>query len=291
MDLSTDNSMILFGIDGEVYLASELKAERQGKTVTDVVEEQLRSWLQDDGSSEGRTYVVRPGDTLAQIAIELFGDPWQYALIAEYNGITHPSMFYEGQILRIPAIEPLSFGTLVAKEPATRTAAQHFRFPLGKTETPYFRFGSIYPASSRWAGKPHPGVDFHEREGAPVYAIGEGIVLVNQDDSTGYGHYIMIEHTLAESGAQVFSLYGHLAQDASDGSGFSSPAVGTRLRGENIQIGLEGKTGYAGGLAHVHFEVKRTPELELYAMINAHNLRDYFDDPYTFIPQNSFLPV
>ena len=66
---------------------------------------------------------------------------------------------------------------------------------------------------------------------------------------------------------------------------------GTRLRGKNIQIGLEGQTGYAGGLPHVHFEIKKTAELGLYGMINAHNLRDYFYDPYTFIPENRFAAL
>ena len=41
----------------------------------------------------------------------------------------------------------------------------------------------------------------------------------------------------------------------------------------------------------MHFEIKKTSQLGLYAMINAHNLRDFFYDPYTFIPQNAFLPV
>jgi hypothetical protein len=98
----------------------------------------------------------------------------------------------------------------------------------------------------------------------------------------------MIEHTLAGSGAQVFSLYGHLQYDNSD---FQTPAVGTRLKGEDIQIGLEGRTGRAGPWFHVHFEVKRTPELGLYTMITEHNLRDYFYDPYVFLPEHAFLPI
>jgi len=272
--------MILFGIDGEIYDRSEIEAERQGRTVTEVVEEQLRSWLATAGGNGERTYVVQSGDTLVRIAIDLYGDPWKYELIVAYNGITDPDMFYEGLVLRIPALD--SQGEL---------AGRPFRFPLDVTETPYFKFGSLYPPNSKWAGKPHPGVDFHQHEGAPVYAIGEGIVLANKQNPEGYGHYIMIEHTLAGTGNQVFSLYGHLQSDPDDGSGFQSPPVGSKLRGENVQIGLEGQTGYAGGLPHVHFEVKRTPELGLYGMINTHNLRDYFDDPYTFIPQHRFLPI
>jgi murein DD-endopeptidase MepM/ murein hydrolase activator NlpD len=282
MDLSTDNSMILFGIDGEIYDRSEVEAERRGRTVTDVVEEQLRAWLAAVGENGYETYVVQPGDTLVRIAIEFFGDPWKYELIAEHNGITDPDMLYVGRTLLIPRQVP------DPADPPEEPVERPFRFPLDVTETPYFKFGDLYPPSSKWAGKPHPGVDFHQHEGAPVYAIGEGIVLVNKHNPGGYGHYILIEHTLARTGAQVFSLYGHLQSDAENGSGFRSPSVGTRLRGENIQIGLEGQTGHAGGLSHVHFEVKRTSELALYGMINTHNLRDYFHDPYTFIPRNEF---
>jgi murein DD-endopeptidase MepM/ murein hydrolase activator NlpD len=285
MDLSTDKSMILFGINGEIYDRSEAKAEQEGRTVTDVVEEQLRSWLAPGASSRNtrsapQTYVVQPGDTLARIALELYGDPFKYTLLAEHNGISDPDMFYEGLILRIPEIEP--------EAPPHAALSRSFRFPLDRKETSYFKFGSIYPSNSPWAGKPHPGVDFHQGENAPVYAIGEGIVLVNRDNPGGYGHYLMIEHTLAGTGAQVFSLYGHLQYDNST---FRTPAVGTRLRGENIQIGLEGRTGGAGPWFHVHFEVKKTAELGLYTMITEHNLRDYFYDPYEFIPQHAFLPI
>jgi murein DD-endopeptidase MepM/ murein hydrolase activator NlpD len=282
--------MILFGIDGEIYDRSEAIAERKGQTVTEIVEEQLRSWLTQSEENGERSYVVQPGDTLAQIALKFYGDPFKYTLIAERNGITQPEQFYNGLVLWIPSPTP-------AVQPPQAPVGRPFRFPLDKTETSYFKFGSIYPATSQWAGKPHPGVDFHLQEGAPVYAIGEGIVLVNKHDAHGYGHYLMIEHTLAESGSPVYSLYGHLRNDGARGErsasagGFRSPEVGTRLRGENIQIGREGQTGYAGGLPHVHFEVKKTPELGLYAMINTHNLRDYFYDPYTFIPQSTFLPV
>jgi murein DD-endopeptidase MepM/ murein hydrolase activator NlpD len=229
---------------------------------------------------------------LVRIAIEFFGDPAKYELIAEHNGITAPDLFYEGQVLRIPLPKPQDE---LSGRPG-ELSGRPFRFPLDVTETRYFKFGDLYPPRLKWAGKPHPGVDFHQREGAPVYAIGEGIVRVNVQDPAGYGHYIMIEHTLASTGAQVFSLYGHLqpdkcTHDASTGAGFQSPPVGTRLHGEKIQIGLEGRTGSSGGLPHVHFEIKRTSELGLYAMINTYNLRDYFCDPYTFIPHNRFLPI
>jgi murein DD-endopeptidase MepM/ murein hydrolase activator NlpD len=132
-------------------------------------------------------------------------------------------------------------------------------------------------------------VDFHEYKGANVYAIGEGTVIVNRQDLRGYGHYIVIEHTLT-TGGKVWSLYGHLEND---NASFTSPAVGTQIVGENVVIGKEGETGASGGLPHVHFEIKKTQDLGLYPTINTMNLRTYFDDPYTFIrdPNNLYVPA
>ena len=133
-------------------------------------------------------YVVRAGDTLAKIAETMYGDAQEYARIALRNEIPDSGKIEVGQALRIP------FTKVV---PADRHAlGRWFRFPMDKTETPYYKFGSVYAGTSRWAGKPHPGVDFHEYKGANVYAIGEGIVVVNREEFTGYGHYVMIEHTL-----------------------------------------------------------------------------------------------
>jgi len=155
-----------------------------------------------------------------------------------------------------------------------------FRFPLDTIETSYYKFGDIYGKGSCWAGKPHPGVDFHEYKGANVYAIGEGKVLVNRYDKNGYGHYLMIQHTLA-TGKHVYSLYAHLEYD---NEAFHTPLVGAELRGENIVIGKEGATGRAG-LPHLHFEMKKTPQLGLYPLITSDNLDQYFYDPYIFLRQ------
>ncbi len=51
------------------------------------------------GVPSGRTYVVRPGDTLFSIAIR-FGVSY-YALAAA-NGLANPNFIYVGQVLRIP---------------------------------------------------------------------------------------------------------------------------------------------------------------------------------------------
>jgi hypothetical protein len=269
-----------------LYRRSQAKAAQEDTVLGEVIETCLRAWLGLDPESEGTitlaretTYVVQPEDTLAKIAKEMYGDAEHYTLIAEYNGIEDTDQIKVGIRLRIP---------YAVEVPASAYAtAQCLRYPLDEVETPYFRFGDLYPSTSQWAGKPHPGVDFHDHEGANVYAIGEGVVVVNRNDPTGYGHYLMIEHTLL-TGEKIYSLYAHLAHD---GASYTTPPVGTEIRGQDVVIGIEGETGYAG-VPHVHFEIKATSELGLYAVINPHNLDDYFYDPYTFIEDlnNLYVP-
>jgi LysM repeat protein len=292
-------------IDEQVYLQASAKATREGKTLAALVESYLKTWLGSEFTRPAEPkaptpskptvvreeiYVVTYGDTLAKIASKVYGDPQKYVLIAEYNGITDPRTIRGGQRLRIPFYDtaPQTDVLQPGTQPSPQPTSGRFRFPLDKTETNYYKFGSLYAANSNWAGKPHPGVDFHDFKGASIYAIGEGTVVVNQQDPRGYGHYLMIKHTLT-TGEQVWSLYGHMMYDDEV---FQSPLVGAKLKGQNIVIGKEGDTGYAG-VPHVHFEVKKTSQLGLYSMITTYNLKQYFYDPYTFIrdPNNLFVPV
>jgi LysM repeat protein len=290
-------------IDEQVYLRASAKATKEGKELASLVESNLRSWLGPELTEpvvspepskptvvREEIYVVTYGDTLAKIASKVYGDALKYVQIAEYNGITDPRTIRGGQRLRIPFYdgEPKPEITQPATQPSTEPVVRTFRFPLDKTETNYYKFGSLYASNSRWAGKPHPGVDFHEFKGANVYSIGEGTVVINQQDPQGYGHYMMIEHTLT-TGEKIWSLYGHLMYDDDV---FQSPLVGAKLKGQNILIGKEGDTGYAG-VPHVHFEIKKTSQLGLYSMITTYNLEQYFYDPYKFIrdSNNRFVPV
>ena len=62
----------------------------------------------------GNTYVVRPGDTLSQIA-QRFGTT--ATAVARLNGIANPSAIYGGQVLRLPGAASSS-GTPAAATPA-----------------------------------------------------------------------------------------------------------------------------------------------------------------------------
>lgn len=54
--------------------------------------------------AEGKTYVVRPGDTLWAIAQTMYGDPYQYKRLFEANPrvLSSPEHIFPGQVLRVP---------------------------------------------------------------------------------------------------------------------------------------------------------------------------------------------
>lgn len=54
-------------------------------------------------ADEVRTYTVRPGDTLSEIALQ-YGLPWRE--LASYNKITDPTRLQIGTVLRIPNKRP-----------------------------------------------------------------------------------------------------------------------------------------------------------------------------------------
>ena len=93
--------------------------------------------------------------------------------------------------------------------------------------------------------KPHDGDDWGTRgtTGLNVAAAASEVVVRDKNDPTGYGKYLIIEHS-REDGTKFRSLYAHLAQ--------ASPwSVGdTVLAGQTL--GEAGTTGGSTGI-HSHF--------------------------------------
>jgi murein DD-endopeptidase MepM/ murein hydrolase activator NlpD len=120
--------------------------------------------------------------------------------------------------------------------------------PTGKdlSTTPYYKFGDRY-GSGKFAGKRHPGIDLDGSEGTPVHPIGPGKVVAIREEDSGYGHYIVVEHTL-KNGERVYSVYAHLQSkpDFKPGDPVSS----------DTEIGRIGKSGNSGGIPHLHLEIR-----------------------------------
>jgi murein DD-endopeptidase MepM/ murein hydrolase activator NlpD len=105
--------------------------------------------------------------------------------------------------------------------------------------------GVVSPFGMRW-GRMHKGVDFGARYGAPISAIGDGVVIGAgyQSGESGYGQITIIAHPDG-----YYSAYAHQ----------SSYLV---HEGEHVVtgevIGYVGATGEVTG-PHLHFEIRTAP--------------------------------
>lgn len=124
----------------------------------------------------------------------------------------------EKLLLSIPAIQPLN------NEDLTRMASGY-----GWRSDPFTK-----------ARKMHYGMDFTAPKGTPVYAAGDGKVTRADNNSSGYGKHIRIEH-----GYGYLSLYGHLSQ--------YNVKRGQKVKRGDL-IGFVGSTGRSEA-PHLHYEV------------------------------------
>lgn len=99
-----------------------------------------------------------------------------------------------------------------------------------------FRVDPIFKVS-----KMHQGVDFSARQGTPIYATADGVIVSNDlYGGRGYGKHLTISH-----GYGYHTLYGHMSKVV-------------RRQGQRVQrgdlIGYIGNTGKSTG-PHLHYEV------------------------------------
>jgi murein DD-endopeptidase MepM/ murein hydrolase activator NlpD len=88
---------------------------------------------------------------------------------------------------------------------------------------------------------PHEGLDIGAREGTPIHAAQNGLVVYSDNGLTGYGNALLVVH---KDGS--VALYGHCRA--------TYVFAGQQIeRGQTI--GEVGHTGYARG-AHLHFEYR-----------------------------------
>jgi murein DD-endopeptidase MepM/ murein hydrolase activator NlpD len=124
----------------------------------------------------------------------------------------------EKLLVAIPAIQPIN------NEELTRMASGY-----GWRSDPFTK-----------ARKMHYGMDFTAPKGTPIYATGDGVITRADNNSSGYGKHIRIDH-----GYGYLSLYAHLSQ--------YNVKKGKKVKRGDL-IGFVGSTGRSEA-PHLHYEV------------------------------------
>ena len=136
-----------------------------------------------------------------------------------YDDIVSLAQVAGDKAAHIPAIPPMS----------TAPGSFHLSSPFG------YRSDPITGAS-----KMHTGMDFSCDPGNPVYATGDGTVILVESDFYGYGNHIEVDH-----GFGYVSRYSHLAD--------MYAYVGQKVKRGDC-IALSGKSGRVTG-PHLHYEI------------------------------------
>lgn len=88
----------------------------------------------------------------------------------------------------------------------------------------------------------HDAVDFAARPKSPVWACQDGIIILIDNETSGYGKCVAIDH-----GIGLISIYGHL-------DSFGQIELGQKIKKGTI-LGSVGMSGYATGF-HLHWEMR-----------------------------------
>ena len=138
---------------------------------------------------------------------------------------------------------------------ADLSRATRFGMPVGWPD------GSGYYDAQDFGVNHHLGEDWNAVTGGatdrgdPVYAIGDGVVRFAEEGGPGWGNVVRVVHRVRVAGrdAWIESLYAHLERvDVEPGDAVTAGQV-------------IGTIGDAGGRysPHLHFEVRRQPDLPL----------------------------
>ena len=106
-------------VDQALHRQAQERARLENLSLDQVIQRLLRKWVRSPMAAY-ETYVVRPSDTLAQIAVKFYGDAKRYSVIAEANGITDIRLLRVGQTLRIPPLSSLPPKPVPAPEDKAR---------------------------------------------------------------------------------------------------------------------------------------------------------------------------
>ena len=141
-------------------------------------------------------------------------------------------------------VQSKSFDDIIALAREAGDKAAHIAaIPPMSTAPGSFRLSSPFGYRTdpiTGASKMHTGMDFSCDPGNPVYAAGDGTVILVESDFYGYGNHIEVDH-----GFGYVSRYSHLAD--------MFAYVGQKVRRGDC-IALSGRSGRVTG-PHLHYEI------------------------------------
>lgn len=186
----------------------------------------------------GTLHTVQPGDTLWSLAARYHSTVDE---LAEVNGLHQEDVLGVGQVLFIPAPDPMAPPPPPGGEPAATgrgpappapPAAARFAWPLGQ--------GVLFSGFGPRQGAPHDGIDLGAPEGTPVLAAADGVVIFSGSRGA-FGNLVIVQH--AEDNVTV---YAHNRRNLA--------REGDRVRrGQTIaEVGTSGNAQ----TPHVHFEIR-----------------------------------
>ncbi len=211
---------------------------------------------------DGRTYIVREGDTLTSIAKKHRLTAHE---LAQSNSMADDDGVTVGQELLIPTVKERAKVSKAnrKKESASKsktsknskqkssTSQTNQQEPSLAAETPE----EADPVNSKFIwpvdgivtslmgprrGRPHDGIDISAPLGTPVVAIRQGTVIF-AGKMSGYGNLVIIKHP-----SNYFSAYAHLSE--------IKAAKDEKVK-QGTLIGKVGRTGRASA-THLHFETR-----------------------------------
>ncbi len=203
----------------------------------------------------GATTVVQKGDNLYRIAVGNGITPLDLAL---WNGIAPPYTIYPGQRLRLypqdrgAAPQPTRTATTTTKvrpstpNPAPSSAASTRPATPAPSPPPTDGINWRWPADGGVVGAyaagnaTKQGIDIAGKEGQPVRAAADGVVVYSGAGLVGYGELVIVKHS-----ETWLSAYGHNRRRLVN-------------EGQNVKAGQQiAEMGHSGAARDMlHFEIR-----------------------------------
>ncbi len=89
-------------LDDTIRQSALARAQAEGKTLETIIAELVARYAQGEGDFGLTSYTVQHGDTLSQIAKNIYGDAKKYPLIQKANNIADANKIWVGQVLILP---------------------------------------------------------------------------------------------------------------------------------------------------------------------------------------------